>query len=328
MALIIPTLNEELFIEDCLNSVYSQTVPQECMEVWVIDGNSSDGTEEIVRKWMQFHPNLHWLNNPKVVQSAAFNLGVANTQSSIVLRMDAHATFDKDYVRLCVDFLQSHPTCGNVGGKWKVIPYNDTSISRSIAQLHTSTFGVGQAAHKKGAMARQVESVSFGAFPREVLNKVGPMNETLRRGEDNEFNARIIKAGYSVWFVPQIQFTYYSRKNTKSLLRQIYANGFSIGRLLSLDPTVVSVRHIVPLFVICTLAVLILCSCFFTWAIWLSAFLAALYLLLDVFFTIEAACHSKQPIALPLIWLFPLTHLTYGLGTFTSLFCKKENHQS
>ena len=42
VAVVIPTLNEEKFIEQCLESVMQQTLPFEEMDVMVVDGGKID----------------------------------------------------------------------------------------------------------------------------------------------------------------------------------------------------------------------------------------------------------------------------------------------
>lgn len=58
VAIVIPTLNEERFIERCLDSVISQTFPFKEMDVMVVDGGSSDKTREIVNEYHLKYDNI------------------------------------------------------------------------------------------------------------------------------------------------------------------------------------------------------------------------------------------------------------------------------
>ena len=55
IAVVIPTLNEEKYIEKCIQSVINQTFPFDKMDVMVVDGGSKDNTRTIVsgmqKKW-------------------------------------------------------------------------------------------------------------------------------------------------------------------------------------------------------------------------------------------------------------------------------------
>lgn len=50
VSFIIPTLNEEKNIGKCLNSIFSQNYPKNCLEVMVVDDKSTDRTIEVVKK--------------------------------------------------------------------------------------------------------------------------------------------------------------------------------------------------------------------------------------------------------------------------------------
>jgi glycosyltransferase involved in cell wall biosynthesis len=49
ISIIVPTYNEEKNIERCLNALANQTIPQDKIEIIVVDGNSTDRTREIAR---------------------------------------------------------------------------------------------------------------------------------------------------------------------------------------------------------------------------------------------------------------------------------------
>ena len=68
IAVIIPTLNEEKFIAQCLDSVINQTFPFENLDVMVVDGGSSDRTREIVNLYNKKYPNIRLLDNPGRIQ--------------------------------------------------------------------------------------------------------------------------------------------------------------------------------------------------------------------------------------------------------------------
>jgi glycosyltransferase involved in cell wall biosynthesis len=49
-SIIIPAMNEEKLIENCLRSISDQTFPRDQYEIIVSDGCSKDGTIEISKK--------------------------------------------------------------------------------------------------------------------------------------------------------------------------------------------------------------------------------------------------------------------------------------
>lgn len=124
VAVIIPTLNEERFIECCLNSVMQQTYPFENMDVMIVDGGSTDGTQEKVNQISKKYPNVRLIHNPGKIQSIAFNIGVRESTAPFIVRLDAHAIYDNVYIERCLQTFSanieslgcSSEVIGNVGG--------------------------------------------------------------------------------------------------------------------------------------------------------------------------------------------------------------------
>ena len=124
VAVVIPTLNEEKFIARCLDSVISQSYPFADMDVMVVDGGSKDRTKDIVEEYKRKFQNIRFLNNPGRIQSIAFNIGVKSSDAPYIVRLDAHALYNKDYIEKCIKGLEADNARGNVGGRCIILPFN------------------------------------------------------------------------------------------------------------------------------------------------------------------------------------------------------------
>ncbi len=324
ISIIIPTFDEENFIEKCLDSIFSQTYPQSLIEIFVVDGGSKDRTCEIVFNIAKRHSNLFLLRNPKRIQSAAFNIGVKESSGSIVIRMDAHALYCVNYVELIVQhFCEVSNNYGNVGGVWDIVPSQKKIMAEANAILNKTRFGIGGAAFRVGAKAGFVDTVPFGAFPRCVIDEIGAMNESLPRGEDNEYNARIRTAGYQIYFDPQIKCSYFARKTLFESIKQMYANGFSIGVLSRLNKDFVSLRHLIPCLFVMTLAILFVLSFVSKLFLYFLLFVISLYLISNLVATLYCVYRYGVKYLLCLPILFACVHISYGVGTIYGFFKKK-----
>ena len=78
---VIPTLNEEDFIEPCVRSLMSGDESLREVPLVIVDGGSDDATVNIVERLMEEFPNLSLLHNPKKLQSAAVNLAAREGRS-------------------------------------------------------------------------------------------------------------------------------------------------------------------------------------------------------------------------------------------------------
>ena len=319
VAVIIPTLNEERFIATCLESVLGQTYPLEKMDIMVVDGGSVDNTTAIVEQYHQQHENIRLLYNERKIQSIAFNIGVANSTAPYIVRLDAHATYNKEYIALCIEALQADSKRGNAGGGVLIQAQNDSLWAVCNQILNYSKFGIGGATFRVGNQAGNVDTVPFGAFPRTLIEKIGGMREDLPRGEDNEFNSRIHKAGYDIYYNPEIKIYYYARPTLRSSCKQMFANGESIGHLLYIDREAIGLRHIVPLLFVLGLLVGPLMA--LLWKPFLYLWLAGVcaYLLCDIVASIQATYKRGLKYSLPLCWLFLCVHISYGVGTINGI---------
>ena len=320
VAVIIPTLNEEKFIARCLDSVINQSYPFEDMDVMVVDGGSQDRTREIVEKYHTKYENIRLLQNPGRIQSIAFNIGVKNSDASYIVRLDAHALYKPYYIEGCVRGLESDASRGNVGGQLDIQPQNNSLWAMTNAILNYSKFGIGGASYRVGAQAGNVDTVPFGSFPRKVITEIGGMRDDLPRGEDNEFNSRIKKAGYNIYFDPSIECVYYARPTFKASCKQMFANGESIGHLFYVDSDSIGLRHLIPLLFVLSIICGIILS--FLWRPFFYLMISGLglYFMCDFVASFKAAKKHGWKYFIPLFVMFFCVHVSYGWGTIVGLF--------
>lgn len=319
VAVVIPTLNEEKFIEQCLESVMQQTFPFEEMDVMVVDGGSKDKTRKIVNRISQEHPNIRLIPNPGKIQSIAFNIGVKESTAPYIVRLDAHASYSKSYIEICVKHLIEMPDVGNSGGVWDIQPQRHELVAEASAILNQVKFGIGGASYRVGAPEGYADEVPFGSYPRKVIEEIGGMREDLARGEDNEFYSRIKKAGYKIYLDPKAVITYYARDTFKGNMKQMYANGLSIGRLLYIDRESVGLRHMVPLSFVLAIIVCFLLGCIWAPMFALLGLVLGTYFLADIVATVSACIKYGWKFAFVLPLLFFLVHVSYGWGTIAGL---------
>lgn len=82
ISVITPVFNGERYIETCIQNVISQNDPH--AEHIIVDGGSSDGTVEIIKKYAESHPHIRWASEHDRGQADAMNHGLALAKGSIV----------------------------------------------------------------------------------------------------------------------------------------------------------------------------------------------------------------------------------------------------
>ncbi|MFQ5944209.1 MAG: glycosyltransferase family 2 protein, partial [Anaerolineales bacterium] len=245
VSVIVPSYNESATIKGLLEGLIEQSYELEHLEMVIADGGSTDGTVDVINEFRLQHPelNLRIVHNPDHTIPAGLNTAISEASGSTIVRLDAHSRPNVDYIERSLETLAT-TRAANVGGIWEILPSGDGWISRSIASAAASWLGAGDARYRVGGEAGPVDTVPFGAYPKEWLDKVGPFDETLLTNEDYEYNHRIRQAGGVVWFDPSIRSQYFARSSLSALARQYARYGFWKARMVVRHPQSVRLRQL------------------------------------------------------------------------------------
>ncbi len=220
-SVIVPIRNEEKYIGACLKSLLQQSLPGDSYEIIVVDGRSSDRSKEIVEEIQRDFLNVRCLDNPAAIAPVAMNIGIRSASGRIIIRADGHNFYPATYIENCIKYLDQ-TGAENVGGPWLTVPADQTFGARLVAAILSNPFGVGGSRFRTSQADGFVETVPFGAFRRELFDRIGLYNEKLVRNQDNELNARIIAAGGKIYQTSALQTEYHPVASFSELLRQIF----------------------------------------------------------------------------------------------------------
>ena len=313
VSIIIPCRNEAKFIDKCLNSVFSFDPVQEGMEVIVVDGMSDDGTRDILSKWMDHHPSLKVLDNPRHIVPAAMNIGLRAAEGNWIVRLDAHSEYPKDYLRLCLE--TGHKTgADNVGGVFKTLSRDDSAQAMLVQALTTHRFGVGNADFRLNASEGPADTVPYGCYRREVFNRIGFYDERLVRNQDYEFNRRLLRSGGHIWLNPKIQVCYYNQGSILGLFRQAFFTAQWNTWMWYVAPYALALRHLIPALFVLSLIGATLLSIFHPFGVLLFLSIISVYGISALVASIQQGCHYGMWMALILPFLFLIYHISYGMG--------------
>jgi len=314
VSVIIPCRNEERFIGPCLDSVLANDYPLDRLEVLVVDGMSEDGTRAIVEDYAARHDCVRLLDNPKKSAPAALNIGIAHAKGQIVMRMDAHSHYPRNYISGLIAW-QEKTGADNVGGVWITLPANDTCMAQAIAIGLSHPFGVGNAHFRIGVREpRWVDTVPFGCYRREVFDHIGVFDEELIRNQDDEFNLRLIRQGGKILLVPDIASCYFARDSLAKLAQTYYQYGYFKPPVLRKVRRIMTVRQVVPATFILTLIGSGAMALFFPTMRIVMASIVILYLIAVVGCSTMVAFERGLRYAPALCVVFVVLHMSYGLG--------------
>lgn len=211
VSILIPCRNEQAYIESCLRSVLAFELPAGlAFEVLILDGRSEDRTVEIAQSIAFSDPRIQLLDNPSRIQSTAINLGVRAARGAWIMRLDAHAVYPSNYLRLCHE-TALRSGADNVGGIFITEPGGTGYSAQLVQALTIHKFGVGDSGFRTGAKEDWADTVPYGYYRREVFARLGWLDERLVRAQDYEFNRRIIASGGRILRNTHIQIKHYNQ---------------------------------------------------------------------------------------------------------------------
>lgn len=236
-------LNEIDYIEACIVGVQAQTCPKEwIIEILVVDGGSTDGSRELVRRLADGDSRVRLVDNPRVLAAAAANVGIAEATADYLCFISAHGAPDADYVEKSVLALAETGATG-VGGSYRHEGTDPDSSAIGLAMA--SPFGMASP-HRIATERQVVDTISHPVFRRQALVDVGGYDENLHRNEDYELNYRLRKNGGTLVFTPEISTLYRPRGSLRALAVQFHAYGEGKAAFLFLHPEAAKLRHLVP----------------------------------------------------------------------------------
>ncbi len=321
VSVILAVRNEAPFIEQVIMSLLQQDAPEFDLEILVVDGNSSDGTMEIVRRMTQSHPRMRLLVNKHEKAPFAFNLGLREAKGEYVCILGAHTIYERNYISVCLNELKAH---GAVGCSGRVItcPSHRSLQARLVGWALSHPFG----SSRRSVRTQQegfVDTIPYPVMCKEALIEAGGYDEELHRNQDNDMNQKLRARGHKLFLTDKTQCLYFVKSTIGSLLRYAFHTGY--WNLISFrkNKSSMGLRHFVPFVLVLALgfAIGMQAAAFFVpgpdrlWFLILLFTLVSLHILLGFLAAMQVSIRERTVGALLLPLVFLSFHLSYGLGT-------------
>jgi succinoglycan biosynthesis protein ExoA len=249
LTLVLPTLNEELYLERCLRSLLDDPYPRDRLEILVVDGGSSDSTVAIGLRLEREFSFLRILHNPRRLQSAAFNIAMraADPRAEVLMRCDVHAEYPAGFLTRGV---QSLETSGAAVATYADAPKSSGCFQAAVAFAQNTPLGVGNAWYRLGGTSRFVEHGKHGCFRRDAVEAVGGYDESFSHNEDSELSLRLIDRGGKVWLDAGLTVHYYPRASPAGLMRQYFLYGRGRAQTIRKHRIVPRLRQLAPVLLV------------------------------------------------------------------------------
>jgi cellulose synthase/poly-beta-1,6-N-acetylglucosamine synthase-like glycosyltransferase/peptidoglycan/xylan/chitin deacetylase (PgdA/CDA1 family)/spore germination protein YaaH len=194
VSVIVPAYNEGRVIGTTIRGLLQSDYDN--LEIIVVDDGSQDNTSEIVREQFGSDQRVTLVRVSNGGKAAALNIGLAHSNSEIVVALDADTQFARDTISRLVRWF-TDPTIGAVAGNAKV-----GNRINMITRWQALEYIVAQNLERRALAALDTLTVvpgAVGAWRRTALQKLdGFRSDTL--AEDQDLTIGLQQAGYRVHF--------------------------------------------------------------------------------------------------------------------------------
>jgi glycosyltransferase involved in cell wall biosynthesis len=184
VSVIVITKNNVKTIEKCIVNLKKQDYPKEFYEIIFVDGNSYDGTQEIIKKHLRLdgHPHVKFYTENVGTMGFARNLGVKNAKGDILVFIDGDAYPPDNWLSEVVRKFMDQSDFAIVGGMDILTPPNYALDSISSWRRFNKSVGV--------KAVSKIRTVNF-AIKRDVLISYGGFDPRLSHFDEAELMARL-----------------------------------------------------------------------------------------------------------------------------------------
>ncbi|MFH0836588.1 MAG: glycosyltransferase [Candidatus Aenigmatarchaeota archaeon] len=200
-SVIVPSKNEEKFIENCLKALKHQT--KKC-EIILVDGHSTDRTRKIAKKYA----DQIILDDKKGIANAR-NIGAKIAKGEIIAYCDADAIPKKNWVENIEKEIK-----GNIAVYGPVIPYDGSKKTKA------GLIFINNLVRFFHIMKTPIFCATNLAVKKSILLK-HKFNENFHILEDYELGSRLVKYG-KIKYSKKIKMPISSRRFENKLLNTIF----------------------------------------------------------------------------------------------------------
>ena len=226
------------YLEQCLMSV-QRAIEGINAEIFVVDNHSKDETVEYLSDRF---PNITFIaSNHNLGFSRANNVAIRQAVGEYVLLLNPDTIVGENVIKQVVDFMDRHPDSGGVGVKMlktdgdvahesrRGLPTPMTSFYKmsglGAKYPHSHRFGHYYMSYLPWDNPAQIE-VIIGAFfmlRHAALDRIGLLDEDFfMYGEDIDLSYRLLKAGYTNWYLPSPILHYKGESTQRSSFRYVH----------------------------------------------------------------------------------------------------------
>ena len=189
ISVIIPVLNQEIFLGRCLRSILAQNINREDYEVIVIDDGSTDSSLKIIKSFG--NEIILIKNNKNKGLPYSINKGIKASKGKYIVRLDSDDYVNKNFLLILKIYLDENLNFDAVSCDYYLVNNNEKILSRQNCLNRSIACGI--------------------MFRAKHLKKLGLYDEDFLLHEDKDFRIRFSKK-YQIHRIPIPLYRYRMHK--------------------------------------------------------------------------------------------------------------------
>ncbi len=206
VSVVVITRNEEVYIKDLLDSLVTQTVLP--YEIIVVDAESTDNTQKIVRNCMKKY-NFVKLFIQKGTRGEGRNFGAAKATGDAIAFIDADCIANAFWVQELIEGMKEADV---VAGESKRLGYHAFSNLSRVGIIHNGV---------------DITYPSCNlAYSQKAFKKIKGFDPDFKEAEEVELNFRAVDAGFKLIYRPEVIVYHRVRDSIRGFIKQSFWYGF------------------------------------------------------------------------------------------------------
>ena len=227
-SIITPSLNQATYIEEAICSVRDQCRPGVFIEHIIMDGGSTDGTEEVIRRITHKAEGymLQFLSEPDKGQSDALNKGFRRASGDIFGWLNADDMYRPGAISTVVEVM-TEPTAWCFG-VCRIIDEQGQEIRRSIKKYKTY---LSRRYSQRSLLRANYIPQPAVFFRKSAWQKAGELDMNYHLAMDYDYWLRLAAIGKPVFIDEEIaDFRWHSSSKSGKRYAEAATEAFGIAR--------------------------------------------------------------------------------------------------
>lgn len=210
ISVVVTTKNMQKYIEDLLKSMMKQ---QEPYELIIVDSDSTDTTQDIIKQYAQKNKNIKLFNYPGT-RPESMNYGIQMATGDAIAFIGGDDIAEPNWLQ---ELRNSVQTADIIVGKLVSLTKNRFTTLQNVKIFH------------KGV------NISYPGtnttYKKEILDKLKGFDPWFTSAEDLELNYRAVDAGYTITYNEKAIVLYRPRDTISAFIKQSFQYGYGRKQL-------------------------------------------------------------------------------------------------